>query len=230
MFSLFLANDNVDLPIVPYFGRARESGTDCVACAIFMCRFIARSFHERKRRVRLHLICHLAPLVAPGVCYGRSNIDVDLAQQARALPALRAQLPQGASVISSPLRRCASLARGLCPTPRFDARLVELDFGSWEMRHWDAIARAEIDAWAADVAGYRPGDGESVLDMAHRIAAFYDDLVRGPASDAIVVCHAGSIRLMAARQRGLDPDCMALEAAAQPHAIGHGEIVVLDCV
>jgi alpha-ribazole phosphatase len=180
--------------------------------------------------VKVYLVRHLAPLVAPGVCYGRTNIAVDLAAQARALPALRAQLPAGAPVISSPLRRCAALAASLCPDAHFDRRLVELDFGTWEMRHWDQIPREEIDAWAADVARYRPGDGESVLDMAYRVAAFYDDLVRRAAPATIIICHAGTIRLMAARQRGLDPACMAVEAAAQPHAIGYGEIVMLDCV
>ena len=45
---------------------------------------------------------------------------------------------------------------------RFDARLAELDFGHWEMQSWDGIPRAEVDAWAADVAHYRPGGGESV--------------------------------------------------------------------
>ncbi len=180
--------------------------------------------------MRVHLVRHLAPIVAPGVCYGRSNIAVDLGLQARALPALRAQLPLDGPVYSSPLRRCASLASSLSAAVRFDARLVELDFGSWEMRHWDDIPRAEIDAWAADVALYRPGGGESVLDMAHRVAGFYDALVREAAPAAVVVCHAGTIRLMAARQRGLGPAAMAREAAQHPHAIGYGEIVVLDCV
>jgi alpha-ribazole phosphatase len=180
--------------------------------------------------MRVHLVRHLAPLVAPGVCYGRTNIAVDLGLQAHALPALRALLPAGAPVISSPLRRCASLAAALCANVRLDARLVELDFGSWEMHHWDDIARVDIDAWAADVAHYRPGGGESVVDMAHRIAGFYDDLVRETAPESVLVCHAGTIRLMAARARGLDPAGMAREAAQRPHAIGYGEIVVLDCV
>jgi alpha-ribazole phosphatase len=180
--------------------------------------------------MRVYLVRHLAPMIAPGICYGRSNIGVDLGLQARALPQLRAQLPDGAPVISSPLRRCASLASSLSAAARFDARLVELDFGSWEMRHWDDIPRADIDAWAADVALYRPGDGESVLDMAHRIAGFYDALVREPQPETVLVCNAGAIRLMAARQRGLAPACMAHEAAQHAHTIGYGEVVILDCV
>jgi alpha-ribazole phosphatase len=180
--------------------------------------------------MRLHLVRHLAPLAAPGTCYGRTDLEVDSALMAAALPGLRACLPADAPVISSPLRRCASLALGLGACVRFDARLAELDFGSWEMQSWDHIPRAEVDAWAADVAHYRPGGGESVLDMAHRIRAFYDDLIREKLPAAIVVCHAGAIRLLAARQRGLGPQAMALEAAARPHAVGYGEIIVIDCV
>ena len=180
--------------------------------------------------VRVHLVRHLAPLVATGTCYGSTDLAVDPAAQALALPSLRARLPIGAAVISSPLRRCAQLASQLSAQLRFDARLAELDFGAWEMRAWDQIPRAEIDAWAAAVDTYRPGGGESVLDMAQRIDAFYAALMPQPWADVVVVCHAGTIRLLCARQAGLNPADMARDAAQRPHAIGYGEIVVLDCV
>jgi alpha-ribazole phosphatase len=180
--------------------------------------------------MRLHLVRHLQPLVAPGVCYGRSDLAVDPQLQAAALPALRAQLPAGVPVYSSPLLRCASLAQALSNEVHFDARLAELDFGSWEMRNWNDIARGEIDAWAGDVAGYHPGGGESVLDMAQRIAAFHDDLLGAHIPAAVVVCHAGAIRLLAARQRGLGPAAMARTAAAQPHAVAYGEVIILQSV
>lgn len=180
--------------------------------------------------MRLHLVRHLAPMVAAGICYGRADLETDAQEQARALPALRAALPASAPIISSPLRRCAALATALGAQVRFDARLAELDFGAWEMRSWSAIARAEIDAWAADVACYRPGGGESVFDMAHRIAAFHSDLTREDWPDAIVVCHAGAMRLLSTCHAGLSPIEMAREAARKPHAIGYGEIIVLDCV
>lgn len=174
----------------------------------------------------LHLVRHLAPNVAPGVCYGRTDLNVDPALESQSLAALRAQLPGDLPVYSSPLRRCAGLAHTLFGARvRLDERLVELDFGHWEMRRWDDIARPEIDAWAADVCHYRPGGGESVFDMAQRIAAFEAGL---PAhGDAIVICHAGAIRLLAARLRGLDPHAMAREAAASPHAIAYGAVLTL---
>ncbi|HEX8610438.1 MAG TPA: histidine phosphatase family protein [Telluria sp.] len=181
--------------------------------------------------MRLHLVRHLAPQVAPGVCYGRTDLAVDPELQALALPALRASLPAGAPIFSSPLRRCAGLAQALGgDAVQYDPRLAELDFGDWEMRRWDDIDRAGVDAWAADMAGYRPGGGESVTDMARRVAAFYADCIHLPAPGAIVICHAGTIRLLAARARGLGIEAMALEAAQHPHAIGYGETVVIDCV
>lgn len=180
--------------------------------------------------MRLYLVRHLQPTVAKGVCYGRTDLGVAPQLLADALPGLRAQLPAGAALISSPLLRCASLARELGSVLRFDSRLAELDFGNWEMRAWDDIPRAEVDAWAADVAHYRPGGGESVFDMALRIKDFYDELMREDHAAAAIVCHAGAVRLLAARQRGLDAAAMAREAAARPHAIGYGEIVTLDCV
>ncbi|HEY0063415.1 MAG TPA: histidine phosphatase family protein [Telluria sp.] len=180
--------------------------------------------------MRLHLVRHLAPQLANGICYGRTDLTVHPALEAAALPALRLALPVAAPLFSSPLRRCTSLAAGLRDEVRLDPRLAELDFGSWEMQRWDNIPRAEVDAWAADVVHYRPGGAESVRAMAHRINDFYEDLRGQRLPEAIVVCHAGAIRLLGARQRGLDPDCMAREAAAHPHAIGYGTVTVIDCV
>lgn len=180
--------------------------------------------------MRLYLVRHFKPMVAPGVCYGRSDLAVDPQLAAAALPALRAQLPSALPVYSSPLLRCASLARALSSDVRFDARLAELDFGSWEMRPWSDIPRLEVDAWAGDVARYRPGGGESVCDMAQRICAFHDDLARQNIPAAVLVCHAGAMRLLAARHCGLDPAAMAREAAARPHAIAYGELIILESV
>lgn len=177
--------------------------------------------------MRLYLVRHLPPLVAPSVCYGRTDLGTDPAAQQLALPGLRAALPASAPLYSSPLQRCTVLANALGQHVHVDPRLAELDFGAWEMQPWDAIHRAEIDAWAADVAGFRPGGGESVADMAARVDAFYRDL---DAPDAIIVCHAGTIRLLMARAAGLDVQQMAQTAAAQPHRIGYGEIVTVDCV
>lgn len=180
--------------------------------------------------MRLILVRHPQPLVAAGVCYGSTDLEVAPGELERTLAALAPQLPAGLPVYSSPLRRCAGLAAGLSNTPIFDARLVEMHFGDWEMRAWDDIPRAGIDAWAADMVNYQPGGGENVLRMAARIAAFHVDLQRrlGEDGEAIAICHAGSMRLLSACHAGLAPPEMALQAAATPHHIAYGATLVLE--
>ncbi|SEO64492.1 alpha-ribazole phosphatase [Duganella sp. CF517] len=180
--------------------------------------------------MRLILVRHPQPLVAAGVCYGSTDLQVAPAQLARTLAALAPQLPAGLPVYSSPLRRCAELAAGLSAAPLYDARLVEMHFGDWEMRPWDDIPRADVDAWAADLVNYQPGGGESVLRMAARIAAFHADLQRqlGDDGEAIVICHAGAMRLLSACHSGLPAPEMALQAARTPHHIAYGATLILE--
>ena len=178
--------------------------------------------------MQLILVRHPQPLVASGVCYGRTDLAVAPEQLEQTATALGASLPTGLPLYSSPLRRCAELAARLSPAPIYDDRLVEMDFGAWEMQPWDAIPRAGIDAWAEDVVHHQPGGGESVLQMAHRIAAFHAELQRqlGGAT-AIVVCHAGAMRLLSACHSGMAPAEMALHAAQAAHNIPYGSTLIL---
>lgn len=186
--------------------------------------------------MRIYLIRHPRPEVAPGICYGRSDLTVSGREQAAVLAALLPQLralPPATPIFSSPLIRCAALARQLslargAAGPQLDARLAEMDFGAWEMRAWDALARDEIDAWAADLTGYRPGGGESVLQMAARVQAFHADLARLPFECAIVVCHAGTIRLSLACKPGRPAQDIAAAAAGSAHKVAYGELIVPD--
>lgn len=124
---------------------------------------------------RLWLVRHAQPLIAPGICYGALDMPADPAATARSAQRLAAALPQRLSVWHSPLQRCELLAQaliGLRPdlTLKPAAELVEFDFGRWEGRAWDDIARADIDAWTADFAHYRPGGGDNLQEMLARVA------------------------------------------------------------
>ena len=175
--------------------------------------------------MQLVLVRHPQPDIAPGICYGRADISTSIEAIAQVAASLRAAgLPGALPVYASPLARCATLAAALEIPVRLDARLAEMDFGDWEMRSWDAIPHAEVDAWAADLLHYRPGGGENVLDVARRVAAFRNEL-RHPA--ALVICHAGTIRLLSALHAGGSIEQAALRAASSAHRIGYGEVVVL---
>ena len=91
--------------------------------------------------MQVFLIRHPRPIVGPGICYGR--LDVDCYDAPAVANALKPLLPGGTRVFSSPLRRARQLAEALSPNVIVDARLSEIDFGEWEGRHWDAIDRQQ---------------------------------------------------------------------------------------
>lgn len=160
----------------------------------------------------LVLIRHPAVAVEAGVCYGQSDVplaeaaDAGAASIAARLVALGVRAPQ--RIETSPLMRCASVARVLAQshgglTSHEDVRLAEMDFGAWEMQRWDAIERAQIDAWAADFEHARTHGGESVAQFDARVSAWFDALDTAAHASLWAVAHAGVIRAIAARALGL---------------------------
>lgn len=151
--------------------------------------------------MELHLIRHPRPSVAPGVCYGRS--DVPLAEPAALAAArLRPLLPAQFSLHASPLSRARLLAEAL-GEPRCDERLQEMHFGLWELQPFEAIGTA-LDAWADDPLGFRAPGGESAREMAARVLEWLAELrASRPTAPVVVVAHGGPLRAMAGHLLGL---------------------------
>ena len=153
----------------------------------------------------LWLLRHARPLIDSGVCYGRLDVAADAALTAQAAKNFSTQLPTGAVLRHSPLQRCEQLARALialepdlAPNVCADARLQEMDFGAWEGQPWEQIPRTQIDAWAADLATYAPGNGEALAAMLQRVKnalqnSWAVDSQQGQ-RDVVWVTHAGVIR------------------------------------
>lgn len=177
--------------------------------------------------MRLYLLRHPQPEAPSGLCYGSTDLPATGEGITGALDTLSQHGLHGLPVFSSPLLRCAALARRLSSTPVFDARLAEMHFGAWEMRSWDDIPRSEVDAWTADLLRYRPGGGENVMDVARRVTGFRDDIHSAGIEQALLICHAGTIRLLASLHQGDGIEEAALRAAQTPHRIGFGELLVL---
>lgn len=140
----------------------------------------------------LTLVRHTRPALSGGVCYGTT--DVPLADSfPTECGAIASSLGAAPRVITSPLTRCRRLATALADrwgVPlATDPRWQEMDFGAWEGLAWDAVPRAGLDAWAADLLHARPHGGESVAMLLARIRAALPD-----ADGAVVVTHAGPIR------------------------------------
>jgi alpha-ribazole phosphatase len=145
----------------------------------------------------LYLVRHLQPAVAPGICYGRTDLGLTEDPLARA-SALRGLLPPGVPVYASPLKRCRLLAEALHPQPCFDGRLQEIDFGDWEMQAWDRLDRNLLDAWAADPFSFVPPGGEAVATLRARVREFLSELP----GEAVLVTHQGIIKVCAAELAG----------------------------
>ncbi|MGC3984057.1 MAG: histidine phosphatase family protein [Pseudorhodoferax sp.] len=146
--------------------------------------------------MRLWLVRHPLVQLAPGICYGASDVPADPVHTADCAARLARELPHGLAGACSPLGRCRSLAdalRRLRPDLRFtaDARLAEMDFGRWEGQHWDGIGPAAMDAWTQDFARHRPGGGESVSDFVERVEAALQATAAADAPEALWITHAG---------------------------------------
>lgn len=148
--------------------------------------------------MKLWLVRHAQPLIAPGICYGATNVPADTVATQQAAQALAQALPPGISITASSLQRCEQLAlflQRLRPdlTYRFDARLKEMDFGRWEGRCWDDIALHELEQWTTHFGHWRCGGAESVQDVMARVASLWDE-AQSAGDDAVWVTHAGVIR------------------------------------
>lgn len=180
----------------------------------------------------LFAIRHPQPLVGADVCYGSTDVGVVPASLSTLTNSLAAVLPNGLAMYSSPLQRCTALATQLAlrlesASPTLDVRLVELHFGTWELRSWTDISHNEVNAWAANTVNYRPGNGESLIEMAQRIFSFRAD-VQAKGQDSIVVCHAGTLRLLLAAQHCATPALAAAWAAAHPLSFAWGHLQQLE--
>ncbi|OYT86786.1 MAG: hypothetical protein CFE46_15195 [Burkholderiales bacterium PBB6] len=169
----------------------------------------------------LILVRHTRVALPAGTCYGQ--LDVPLQQPAepsfeqvqagvaQVLAHVLPGLPDGQRVapdrlLCSPLRRAAVLADALGATwalaAQADARWMELNFGEWEGRPWEDIPRAQSDPWAADFYRLAPPGGETYAALCARVAAAMDEQAAAGGC-AVVVCHAGPMRVAAARGMGL---------------------------
>jgi alpha-ribazole phosphatase len=176
----------------------------------------------------LYLIRHPRPLQASGRCYGREDLEVDGEALRSAAASVRARISaaeiERAKVFTSPLSRCLVLARELAGPrePTIAEDLIEMHFGSWEGRAWDAVPRDELSAWAGNVWRYRPGDGESAALVARRWRRWSSRLRAARAGTTIAVTHAGFIRVALACAGRL-----SIEAFAN-HPIEFGSVHAIE--
>lgn len=142
----------------------------------------------------------------------RGRLDDELSERGwRQLREATAQAGPWQRIISSPLRRCAAFASQLALQRNvpfeLEPQLRELDFGDWEgmtaadlMTHYsEDLARFWNDPYV-----FTPPQGEPVADFEMRVLTALGRLTdRYSGQRVLLVTHAGVMRLLLARARGL---------------------------
>ena len=163
--------------------------------------------------MKVYLVRHTSVDVAPGTCYGQTDVPLRASFQVEAAAykkdhqdTLRASFQEEAEackkalqdtgmrfsrIYTSPLSRCTRLA-AYCgfPEAERDERLKEMNMGEWEMQRFEEITDPRIQEWYDDYLRVRTTGGESFMDVLARVSDFFDHLDRtsGP---ALVFAHGG---------------------------------------
>lgn len=158
----------------------------------------------------VYLVRHTPVEIAKGICYGQSEVPVSSTYPAD-VRALKKKL-KGVhfdTIISSPLDRCALLANDLANGSKvqIDQRLLELDFGDWELQPWDSINSTELRQWTDHFVTYPCPSGESFEDLRNRAASFSRSMfANNQDATILVITHGGVIRCLLAEVLGMPLD------------------------
>jgi len=159
--------------------------------------------------MKLTVVRHTKVDVPKGICYGVT--DVPLANSApdeieRITRDL--QKEQFDAVFTSPLSRCRILAKAIRPEQEqfVDDRLLELNFGDWEMVSWQQIYESEQGGvWFNDFIHEKCPNGQSYTDMVAAVKDFIAELQEKEYEHVLIVAHAGIIRTLISQTKQRNP-------------------------
>ena len=139
-------------------------------------------------------IRHTSVNVPTGTCYGQTDVPLNPTfkqEAAVTLKKLNAHAPFD-QVYTSPLSRCTRLAT-YCGYPEAirDPRILELNFGNWEMQRFDEIKDSRLQKWFDDYLNVPATNGESFCMQYKRVANFLDELKTKPYQRVAVFTHGG---------------------------------------
>lgn len=115
------------------------------------------------------------------------------------------------AVYSSPLDRAVTTGSIIGDVQKdeiiIDQRLIEVDFGKYEQRKFEAMGLAMTAYWAMPEFFPAPSTVETTASMKRRSASFLQELEQKEYSNVLVSCHGGIMRALsgylADRRNGL---------------------------
>lgn len=146
----------------------------------------------------IYLVRHTSIEVGKGICYGQSDVDVKesfTAEAALVKERLEEIIRGGVSfseVYCSPLQRCRKLAQ-FCgySSPLIEERVLEINFGEWEMKPFSEIKDPRLLEWYDDYLNVRATGGESFRDQYNRVSCFLKELKDKGKDNTLIFTHGG---------------------------------------
>ncbi|WP_035649679.1 alpha-ribazole phosphatase [Flavobacterium sp. ASV13] len=158
--------------------------------------------------MEIYLVRHTETVCEKGICYGQSDVDI-AAPFNIIFDEIVSQLPSEAIIYSSPLKRCATLAKHIQNNIKSisyheDDRLKEMNFGDWELKNWNEIPSEQLNPWMEDFVNIKVSNGESFVELHDRVGDFLlNEISKNIKHPIIIVAHAGIIRSILCHQTSL---------------------------
>ena len=150
--------------------------------------------------MEVYLIRHTETVIEKGICYGQSDVAIrepfiELFVQ------IANQLPDDAILYTSTLKRCLQLSNYIKYTKNYqnliqDERLLEMNFGNWELQPWNEINEEELNPWMKDFVTIKVPRGENFQELHNRVLHFIETEIRKlkNSKPIVIVAHAGIVR------------------------------------
>lgn len=130
---------------------------------------------------------------ASGLLLGRADPPLDDVGRSQAAAVAHSLRNVGIDrVVSSPLARARQTAEVFGGPVDIDDRLVELDYGEWDLRPVADITASQWSHWRRD-PHFAPPGGESLAALGVRVRSALDELL-GRSSTTVVVTHVSPIK------------------------------------
>jgi len=149
--------------------------------------------------MEIYLIRHTTPKIGKGICYGQFDVPLAETFQEDARKVCSLLTDKIDIIYSSPLIRCLKLAEFFNPKQAIveDKRILEMDFGNWEMKEWSKIDQRELKKWMSEFVTEKAPGGECFTEVSERVRSFLDDVInsnKNKSDSIVIITHAGVIR------------------------------------
>lgn len=143
--------------------------------------------------MKIVFIRHTSVAVEKGICYGQTDVPL-----ADSFPSEAEEVKKNLSdykidvAYTSPLSRAHKLAE-FCGFPDAipDKRLMEMDFGDWEMKRYDEITDPRLQLWYDDFMNVPATGGESAMMQRDRFKSFLNSLDYSEDKTIAIFTHGG---------------------------------------